>query len=175
MKRFGFLNKMIKEHGFRLGAEIGTGKGKTGMEILQANPELHLYQVAFYPNEKVFTNEYRHPGFHDSTLKAKMLWNKRMRRFKNRIIVLAMPSHEAADHIKDESLDFIFIDADHSYENCKQDIELWVPKVRLGGMISGHDYQTLFPGVVKAVDESFAAFELAEDSVWYLFKKGASD
>jgi len=172
MKRFDFLNRMIAEHGFKLGAEIGTGKGKTGMEILEANPKLRLYQIAFYPNEGDFTDNYMYPGFHDSTLRARMLWQRRISRFRDRVIILAMPSHEAAPNVKDESLDFIFIDADHSYEHCKQDIELWSPKVRPGGMISGHDYQDLFPGVIRAVDESFGAFEIAEDRVWYLFKEG---
>lgn len=47
---------------------------------------------------------------------------------------------EAAKEIKDKSLDFVYIDAGHSFEEVKADYEAWLPKVRPGGIISGHDY-----------------------------------
>jgi predicted alpha/beta hydrolase family esterase len=50
-------------------------------------------------------------------------------------------------------LDFVFIDADHKYESVKADIAAWLPKVRPGGHIAGHDYHSDWPGVQKAVDE----------------------
>lgn len=84
-------------------------------------------------------------------------------------------SDEAAQFISDGSLDFVFIDADHSYEGCKRDIELWWPKVRAGGVVSGHDYEnTEWPdfGVKKAVDEVAASVgqsvDRGEDYTWFL-------
>jgi predicted O-methyltransferase YrrM len=72
-------------------------------------------------------------------------------------------------------LDFVFIDADHSYEGCKADIEAWFPKVKPGGLLSGHDYDNPdFPefGVKRAVDE-FAArhghsVELGDNLTWFI-------
>ena len=49
-------------------------------------------------------------------------------------------SWEGAKHYKDESLDFVFIDAAHDYESVKKDINAWYPKVKKGGVIAGHDY-----------------------------------
>lgn len=46
----------------------------------------------------------------------------------------------------------VFIDADHTYEACKEDIEAWWPHVAPGGVLIGHDYHS-FPGVKKAADE----------------------
>lgn len=53
------------------------------------------------------------------------------------------------------SIDFLFIDAGHTYEECKADIEAWMPFVRPGGVICGHDFNYQWPGVVQAVNEVF--------------------
>jgi predicted O-methyltransferase YrrM len=64
-------------------------------------------------------------------------------------------SVDIAKQIEDKSLDWVYIDADHEYQSVKDDIEAWFPKVREGGIISGHDYDKLIVlgGVVRAVDE----------------------
>jgi predicted O-methyltransferase YrrM len=62
---------------------------------------------------------------------------------------------------KDDSLDFAFIDADHSYAAVSRDIDAWLPKVRKGGIIAGHDYCN-WPGfgVIEAVTERFDRVEV---------------
>lgn len=70
-----------------------------------------------------------------------------------KVTILRMTSEEAAKQVEDESLDMVFIDAIHLYKHVKQDIELWVPKIRKGGIISGDDYTPRFSGVERAVDE----------------------
>ena len=60
-------------------------------------------------------------------------------------------SATAATRYDDGSLDFVFIDADHTYEAVKRDISAWWPKVKSGGVLAGHDYDET--GVKKAVDE----------------------
>lgn len=61
----------------------------------------------------------------------------------------------------DASLDFVFIDADHSYAAVSRDIDAWIPKVKKGGIIAGHDYCN-WPGfgVIQAVTERFDRVEV---------------
>ena len=67
---------------------------------------------------------------------------------------IMLPSVRAARAYDDGELDFVFIDAGHQYEDVKQDILAWRPKVKAGGVLAGHDYDSVSdPGVVKAVDE----------------------
>ena len=63
-----------------------------------------------------------------------------------------MTSEEAHEQLKDRKWDMIFIDALHTYEGVKKDIELWKDNATV--ILSGHDYTPGWPGVVKAVDES---------------------
>lgn len=70
-----------------------------------------------------------------------------------RFVVHAKPSVEAAAEFADNSLDVVWIDADHTYEGCKADIAAWWPKVRPGGFIGGDDWA--YPGVRMATIEAF--------------------
>ena len=49
-------------------------------------------------------------------------------------------SKNAVKLFKDESLDFVYIDANHAYDFVKEDLEMWWPKIKKGGYICGHDY-----------------------------------
>lgn len=72
---------------------------------------------------------------------------------KNVINPIRMHSLNAVDLYEDNSLDFVFIDAAHDYENVKKDIIAWYPKVKSNGLFAGHDYDPSWDGVMKAVDE----------------------
>ena len=66
-------------------------------------------------------------------------------------------SVEAATKFSDNSLDFVYIDAAHDYENVKKDITAWLPKVKIGGVIAGHDYHhNPYIQVYEVVNEFFA-------------------
>lgn len=86
----------------------------------------------------------------------------------DRAKIIRRGSLSVAKQFEDASLDFVFIDADHTYEAVKADIAAWAPKVKPSGWISGHDYEnTEYPawGVKKAVDEY-------ANSVGLLIEKG---
>lgn len=65
-------------------------------------------------------------------------------------------SFDRAKDFKDKSIDFCFIDANHNYEFVSRDIAAYLPKMKPGGVIAGHDYNMSHPGVIKAVNEAFA-------------------
>ena len=69
---------------------------------------------------------------------------------------LKMESRKAATRFDQHSVDVVFIDMDHDYESVIADVHAWLPKVRPGGIIAGHDYGSPdWPGVKSAVDEIF--------------------
>ena len=96
--------------------------------------------------------------------------NLRLLGFENNVQVIRKSSVEAAEHFKNESLDLVFIDADHSYESVCADIETWWKKIRTGGILCGHDF-TFKEGVCRAVNFYFyGQFELAGGSIWKVIK-----
>ena len=81
-----------------------------------------------------------------------------------------MPSVAAAKHYTDGFFDLVFIDANHDYEAVKADILAWMPKVKPGGLLLGHDYYTTtanpHPGVRQAVKE-LCLPDRVDDSLWW--------
>lgn len=73
---------------------------------------------------------------------------------------------EAAKWMAKGVVDFVFIDADHRYEGCKADIKAWLPKVKPGGILAGHDYADEYHGVKQAVDEAFGDRIGTEGVTW---------
>ena len=63
-----------------------------------------------------------------------------MRPFGEHSIVWRMTSEQAAYTMPDNTLDFCYIDADYSYDGVKKDLNMWLPKVKSGGIICGYDY-----------------------------------
>jgi predicted O-methyltransferase YrrM len=69
-----------------------------------------------------------------------------------------------AKTIPDRSLDFVFIDAEHTTEAVLSDVQAWRDKVRPGGLILGHDEQ--WPSVQRALKSLFAKWTKHDDNVW---------
>lgn len=97
-----------------------------------------------------------------------------------------MSSSDATKFIPDGYADIVYIDASHDYKSVKEDIDQWLPKVRNGGIISGHDYESneyddqcidldVFDhkhhGVIKAVNESFDNFNVSERIWWKIIER----
>ena len=147
------------------GAEIGIFQGRMSLALLK-NPHLILFMV---DNWKAM------PRYRISEEDQKA--NHRMARQNavDRGIILHMDSWEAARKVPDKCLDFVFIDADHSYEGVSSDISLWKPKLKATGLLCGHDYanpnEPCGMEVKRAVDEAAVKYgftvELGRDSCWF--------
>ena len=137
------LAKYFAQLGFRVGAEVGVLQGSYSRALCRYNPELKLYSIDAW-------------GLLDKKESMKAYHLKMYERAKNKlaphtVTLIREPSVEAAKRFADGSLDFVYIDANHSYAAVIEDITVWTPKVRSGGIVSGHDYQ--LEEVIKAVDE----------------------
>ena len=93
--------------------------------------------------------------------------------FPGRVAVVRKHTAEAALAVADKSLDFVFIDADHTEHACYNDIYNWRPKIRDGGMISGHDIH--WPSVRRAIERAAIhrvipdTVEVGFDNTWWTF------
>lgn len=86
---------------------------------------------------------------------------------RNYLKPLQMSSLEASEQFDDESLDLVFIDASHDYDNVLADIEAWRGKVNRTGVLAGHDYSRSRLGVVRAVETAFGGGARSFGACWY--------
>ena len=147
--RWEILIGFINASGHKAIAEIGIGWGETAMQIVLVCKLDQYFLVDRRTDLNLYTFMHPHP-----------------------VSFIKMSSRAAAKYVRDGCLDLVFIDANHSYEAVKQDIELWLPKVRKGGIVSGHDYIVTeecpprfagYAGVKRAVDEFFSDCNLEVD------------
>lgn len=73
----------------------------------------------------------------------------------SRINLIKNDSYNASSNFTENFFDIIYIDASHDYESVKNDLTIWLPKLKKGGVICGDDYILGWPGVIQAVDEIF--------------------
>jgi glycosyltransferase involved in cell wall biosynthesis len=172
--------RKLKISGEIRGAEIGVDRGSLSGYLVRELPELYLNMVDTWTVFEVDsdyaqsgdlitlrTQEQRNEDFAEALRVTKEAEDRRY--------VWPFTSKEAASKIQDESLDFVFIDADHSYTGVLADLKLWASKVRKGGLICGHDYaHPYFPqwGVTQAVNEYAASIsrsvQLGADWTWFI-------
>ena len=148
-----YSNMVQKFPSNSLFVEIGTWKGKSTIfmaeKIKESSKEIKFYAIDSFDG---FGG-----GYADAENKDLLtIYNKNIEPVKSYIQTLIGFSFDLFKNFEDDSIDFLFIDGDHRYEGVKRDLQLWFPKIKNGGIISGHDYDEPSCGVRKAVDEYFA-------------------
>lgn len=141
--------------------ELGTHAGQSAaffaVEAINNNVPTKLDLVEFYSHD-----------LNKRMQMAKAIENL----FKNcrSVIDKVIPAftNDAAKMYEDNSIDFLMIDADHSYQGVKEDIVNWKPKMKSGGIMSGHDFVPYDwgVGVTKAVTEEFEQWNVHRGEVW---------
>ena len=173
--RWQTIEKYVRKNGWTKGAELGVWRGETFKHLVKTCHKLHIIGVDLYapqpenngpekwtPGEN--GHQWDHEGYYQDLLRF-------CQAYPGRAEIIKDYTTEAAKQVADESLDFVFIDADHGYEGCLRDIEAWTPKVRRGGMIIGHDIH--FPTVERAVTEYFGpnSWKVEDDFLWLVEKQ----
>jgi hypothetical protein len=161
------------------GAEIGVQKGIFSEKILSTWKGEMLFSIDIWENYQNYTDIAN--VSQEQQEKLFLEASARLSSYKNSFIIRQY-SLEASSLFENNSLDFVYIDANHKYEFVSEDIISWYPKIRPGGLISGHDYLNGYIegsgefGVKKAVDEFVAREKLrlfhTEEywPTWYAFK-----
>lgn len=144
--------------------EIGVWMGKSASFLIQNlelfNKHFELWLVDYFKNAPTHYAKYAV----DKTMKIPEAKSRasylhrtvaNLQKYKQleKANILQCNSARAAKLFENGQCYFVYIDADHSYEACKADINAWLPKVSSPGVIAGHDYN--WSSVKKAVDEKF--------------------
>ena len=150
------LAKLYNTLGYKVGAEIGVQGGRHARLMFQTIPDLKLYCVDPWES-------YNRMKEH----KIKALYERCLKRLEGyNAEIMKMTSMEAVGKIPDGSLDFVYIDALHEFDSVMMDIICWSPKVRIGGIIAGHDYFKAYQvGVMPAVNAYTRAHNIND---WYI-------
>ena len=127
---FSFM-KDIFDKKLVIGVEIGVYQGKNSQFILKGLNIKKLFLVDIWDDYEGIDHIWHNKNNYDIVL-GKFKNNKRIQIIKN-------TSVDACKLFENNSLDFIYIDANHKYSYVYDDISLWYPKVKIGGIISGHD------------------------------------
>ncbi len=156
------------------GVEVGVWRGHTSVALLTELPGLILYAVDPWENGD---DNPTMPKSKQELLDAHNEFLELTKPFKGRVVPNAMTSQKASKGFESGFMDFVFIDGVHTYEQVRQDIELWYPKVQKGGLLCGHDYNGVGDrkgrfGVKKAVDEWASLYGYvvneARGSIWWV-------
>lgn len=129
--------------GYKEGAEIGVADGRYSEILCQKIPGLFLHAVDPWAK---YDGNWRSDEYQD---KAYYMARTRLRPYQADI--MRHTSLVAAEMIPNGSLDFVFIDGAHDFNNVMLDVILWTPKVRKGGIVSGHDYYVSPKGTVQVI------------------------
>lgn len=141
------LIKYFAELGFTKGAEIGVAEGYLSEAMFKAIPNLELYCIDIW-------KPYRGniwSGSAERGIRQIEIATKRLSKYNAHII--REMSMDAVKRFENNSLDFVYIDANHAFDYVMDDLIEWSKKVRVGGIVSGDDYYHFRKaGVIEAVD-----------------------
>lgn len=155
------LVKLFAELKFTKGAEVGVDRGLFSEFMMKHIPNLHLYGIDSWTNEVYEEgNPYKEPETYFNEC-----YEESMRRLQPYIdaktyTVIRKFSMDALPYFDDNSLDFVYIDANHDFLNVIQDIQYWLRKVKPGGILSGHDYVFYSTGKLNHVKRAVQAYAM---------------
>lgn len=122
---------LFRDEGYRKGVEVGVMAGCNAKMMFRTIPDLDLTLVDPWKQFSKHTPDKWMQGQYERCMRRLRHWNPTYMR---------MDSMEAAEKIEDGSLDFVYIDGGHDFDNVMLDLIHWSKKVRTGGVVSGHDF-----------------------------------
>lgn len=152
------LAALFGELGYKTGAEIGVRKGQYSREICDKTPGVKLYCIdPWAPYENRRPSQARMDLYYQAA-------QNNLKGFD--VTFMRKASLEAVKEFKDRSLDFVYIDAMHYFDDVMMDTIAWTPKVRVGGIVAGHDYVHWYgAGVLDAIKAYTHAHHIVD---WYV-------
>jgi hypothetical protein len=141
-------------------AEIGVWQGRSlaALASFLGEKKIKIYAIDTFvgtpglPTEQILQS---------TGINLKDVFEDNMRKagLTDSLTVLQSTSLNASCQFTPKSLDAVFIDAAHDYDSVRRDIMTWLPAIKPGGIIAGHDYDGQYPGLMQAVNERFQNVE----------------
>jgi hypothetical protein len=144
--RWQFLPDLFNWAGFTVGAEIGVGRGRFSRRLCETVEGLKLYSIDPWESYSYYEGRVSQWRMDQAHRKA----TERLEPFNCE--VMRAFSTEAAQCFDDNSLDFVYIDADRRFQSVLHDLYIWTQKVRTGGVISGCCYYNEDPAIGRVKD-----------------------
>jgi len=155
---------VFQELGFKIGVELGTSRGVYAETICQNCAGVKLFTIDPY-----LPSEHINSSVHDEAKARLAPYNYEM---------IVKKSNEAVHQFEDESIDFVYIDGNHMYDYTMEDIITWNRKVKLGGIVAGHDYRRYASKisrrwkVIEAINHYTSMHNI---NPWFIFGKTDTD
>lgn len=170
MVRSSFFEFYKINNGHAICAEIGVAGGYNAKEMLSHMRGITLYLIDPYIPYFSESEYEKLPDFHVGKMNEMM---DLLKLFDDRIMFLRMDSVKASETFSDNYLDYVYIDGDHSEDAVRKDVLAWYPKVKVGGMLAGHDWcivgeyiRELLPGIIYEDGEIKSV-----NTDWWVIKK----
>lgn len=165
-RREDFIAHLANKFNWTMGCELGIWKGRTFLHLLKNCPHLTVIGVDLWAPQPDNTGPENY--IHWNHEQHEQIVRQASSSFGDRAIIYKMYTHEAVKKVKPGTLDFIFIDADHSSQAVRTDLLDWIPKLKSTGMIIGHDINWV--SVKCVVDEIVPGYKVGPDNVWFRTK-----
>jgi hypothetical protein len=151
------LADLINSMDLKAGAELGVRHGIFAEHLL-TNTNIYLYCIDIWKQLPDYKDVANDPDNVQEMIYRETL--AKLARYPGRYKVIRKLTTDAVLEFQDNQLDFLHIDANHSYGPALRDMQDWVPRVKTGGLITGHDYidgetHGCDFGVISAVTEFF--------------------
>tara|TARA_R110001583_G_scaffold88603_1_gene229615 strand:+ start:7135 stop:7959 length:825 start_codon:yes stop_codon:yes gene_type:complete len=140
--------------------EIGTFKGKSAY-YMATEIKYHMlinsnkYKINFDTVDTFEGSEEHKEYLKNENISLHKTTKKQLEPLKDYVNIIKSDSVKNSSRYKDESLDFVFVDGDHSYDGVNRDINAYWKKLRIGGVMAGHDYDCGWFDVKNSVDDFF--------------------
>lgn len=176
LKRMGHVSGPLEKHNSLVGlydmiqnrftegfvmAEIGSFQGASTMLFSLFADK--VYSIDCY--DYVVPPTGRIPSHDQLFIDAEKLFLERTSNIPN-IIKIKKTSMEAAKDFEDESLDLVYIDAEHDYDNVNADISTWKHKIKNNGVLSGHDWNLPFMFTILSDQDLLNDLDVYSDTSW---------
>ena len=169
-----FIDDMFKIRKISEFVEIGSYAGESTMMFVDKFVDARIYCIdpwndmdfEAYEIDKVGVGSYTKPSLVES------VFDENIKNYNN-ITKIKLTSEEASSQFDDNCLDMIYMDGIHTAKYITIDLEKWIPKIKSGGIIAGHDYSGYFQSYRTYIKEYFGREpnKIYSDKSWYYIKE----